>query len=189
MKRILCPLAVLGFVACLPPCLHATLITYTLSQSNCGIPDAWQYHYDILNDTPDTIFSLALYAPGDSPGGHLRQGDIFSIEGLPDGWVHESTSGIWIFESYGDRMGFHDMADDIQPGGRCSFSVSFVSSLAGMPGSQHFDVVRHCLSLPGLFVMEHGVTVPGSAPVPEPASLLVFITGFLGVAGYRLKRK
>ena len=189
MKRILCPLVALGFVMCLPAGLHATIVTYAVSPLNCGIPDAWQYRYDIFNDTPDTICSLTLYIPGDSPEGYARQGDILSVNGLPDGWMHESIGNLWHFESYDDYMGFHDTTDDIQPGGRWSFSVSFVSFLSGMPGSQHFDVVRHCLSMPDLFVAEHGTTVPGSAPVPEPITLLLFISGFLGMAGHRLGRK
>ena len=57
-----------------------------------------------------------------------------------------------------------------------------------LPGNRHFDAVCDCLSAPGTFVAEHGATVSRSAPVPEPASLLIFISAFLGMAGYRFAK-
>lgn len=180
MGKVRRALIAVSFLMCLPFSAHATLITYTVEQLNSAC-DAWQYHYGIFNDTPDTIFSLALHVSGPSPDEYFRQGDISSVEGLPDGWGRESINNMWTFESLDDRNGFHMTDDDIQPGDTWRLSVSFVSYAAGMPGSQQFDVVRHSLSSPDVFTTEHGETIP--APVPEPTSLLVFASGLFFLSG------
>ena len=159
---------------------NATAINYIatdLTDINPG-EDLWQYSYTVSDstfaaDTGFTIyFDLGLYDLLDpSPTAPNGDWDVLAWNpdpSLPDDGAYDAYALV-------DNASLADM-----------FSVSFVWLGGGSgPGSQFFEVYD------GLTwsVLEDGFATAGAAPVPEPATMLLFGTGLAGFAGAGIRKK
>ena len=156
---------------------NATVINYTatdLTDINTG-EDLWQYSYTVSDnafaaDTGFTIyFDLGLYDFLD-PVPTAPNGDWDVLTWNPDPLL----PGDGAYDAYAlfDNASLADM-----------FTVSFVwlGGTSG-PGSQFFEVYYDG---PTWSVLEDGYT----APVPEPATMLLLGTGLAGFVGAGIRKK
>ena len=158
----------------------ATAISYTttnLADINPG-EDLWQYSYSVSDNTfaADTgftvYFDLGLYDFLDPlPTTPNADWDVLTWDpdsSLPDDGAYDAYALV-------DNALLTDM-----------FTVSFVWIGGGTgPGSQYFEVYDGIT----WSVLEDGFTSSGAAPVPEPATMLLFGTGLAGFVGSRIRRK
>ena len=159
---------------------NATAINYTatnLIDVNPG-EDLWQYSYSVSDNTfaADTgftvYFNFGLYDFVDPlPTAPNADWDVLTWDpdsSLPDDGAYDAYALV-------DNASLTDM-----------FTVSFVW-LGGSsgPGSQFFEVYD------GLTwsVLEEGHTDTAAAPVPEPATIMLFGIGIAGFAGFKKKYK
>ena len=159
---------------------NATAISYTatdIADINPG-EDLWQYTYSVSDntftaDTGFTIyFDLGLYDFLDPlPSAPNADWDILTWNpdsSLPDDGAYDAYALV-------DNASITDM-----------FSVNF-AWLGGEtgPGSQYFEVYD------GLTwsVLEDGFTSTVAAPVPEPATMLLFGTGIASLIGSGIRKK
>ena len=155
---------------------NATVINYTatdLTDVNPG-EDLWQYSYIVSDntfaaDTGFTIyFDLGLYDFLDpAPTAPNADWDVLTWDpdpSLPDDGAYDAYALV-------DNASLADI-----------FNVSFVwiGGTSG-PGSQFFEVYD------GLTwsVLEDGATTP----VPEPATMLLLVTGLAGLVGSGMRKK
>ena len=160
---------------------NATAISYIatdLTDVNQG-EDLWQYSYAVSNntfavDTGFTIyFDLGLYDLLDPPPtAPNTDWDILTWDPDP------SLPGDGAFDAYAlvDNASLADI-----------FNVSFVWLVGSSgPGSQFFEVYDDGLTWG---VLESGSTTAGAAPIPEPATMLLFATGLAGFVGAGIRKK
>ena len=160
---------------------NATTINYTatdLTDINPG-EDLWQYSYSVSDNTfaADTgftvYFDLGLYDLLDpSPTVPNADWDVLTWDTDP------SLPGDGAYDAYA-LVDNASLAD--------TFSVSFAWLGGGTgPGSQFFEVYYDG---PSWTILEDGFTTSGAAPVPEPATMLLFGTGLAGLFGSGIKKK
>jgi hypothetical protein len=176
-----------GFLVCLAPLAPATSATIDYTSTSLG-GNAWRYDYTITNDGlapinefsvyfDETAFaSLTLLSTAPSWDSLVLQPDLaLPSRGLFDGLA--LSAGL--------------AAGDVLSG----FSVSFTYLLASAPGSQPFEIIN-----PVTFgVVESGQTrlfVPGNgggggvtSPIPEPATWLLLLPGFIALMAMSAQRR
>ncbi len=158
----------------------ATTITYTATNLTDTTPgeDLWQYSYTVSGYTFDTDFGFAirfdytLYSALEDPPPFVNADwDPIVIQpdpALPDPGTYDALA----------RVDAASLADP--------FTVAFLWLGTGTPGAQPFDVYSFTSGVVEVF--EEGQTTPAAAPVPEPATLLLFGPG-LAALGYARKRR
>jgi hypothetical protein len=168
MKRNFLLAIMIGFIVTMANGVRATTILYDLS--NLG-GTTWEYTYTVTNDSMSSA---------------IEEFTIYFNLGSYDNLAATSSLASW------DQLainpdpslpadGFYDaltLATGIAPGATESgFSVSFDWLVAGIPGSQLFDVFD-----PITFdVVDSGNT----AVIPEPGTFLLLGSGIIGLIGIR----
>lgn len=178
MKRIVIFLSgillVLGMV--LPA--MATTITYKLSDLSGG-----HYRYDYtVNTTLSQPLDFLIYFPdaysSDASNYHLESYVV------PTGWTGEVIQPGSIFGIL--YSGYFEAYNGSIPAGSSlsGFGVDFTYSGSKLLGSQHFEFDNNN----NFKFICNGYTIPASsgAPVPEPATIILFA---LGIAGFGIARK
>ena len=165
MKKVLFLTIMIGILVATVSGVYATTIMYDLS--NLGA-DRWEYTYSVTNNSmSSSIEEFTIYF------------DLGLYENLAVGSTPTEWDAIVIQPDPALGDGFYDalaLVTGIAPGATVSgFSVSFDWLVAGIPGSQLFEVVD-----PITFdILDSGNT----APVPEPATLLLLGSGLIGLIG------
>jgi hypothetical protein len=134
----------------------------------------YEYIYTVVNDTlPIAIDEFTIFFP-------LGLYDNLEVARPMAGWDEITVNPELILGIPID--GFYDalaLVSGVPPGASVSgFSVAFDWLGAGIPGAQRFEVVD-----PATFaVLDSGVT-----GIPEPGSLLLLVSGVLGLASVLLR--
>lgn len=153
---------------------HAIQISYkavNLADTTPG-EDLWQYSYTVGDYSFDmdygfTIyFDYFLYSNLEDPAPYVND-DWDPIVWQPDTAIPDDGAY--------DALALENAASLADP-----FVVSFVWLGSEVPGSQFFEVYD-----PDFNIIRSGET----APVPEPATLLLVGSGLLGLAGLRKRAK
>ena len=157
---------------------QATIINYTVADIGDINPgeDLWEYSYSVSDNTFNmdngfTIyFDLGLYdLLYPAPTAPNTDWDVLTWDPdplLPDDGAYDALALV-------DGASLADV-----------FTINFVWQGAGTPGSQYFEVYD-----PSFNITETGYTTSGSAPIPEPATVVLLGTGIAGLVGYRRKFK
>jgi len=166
MKRILLLTIMIGIFVTMVNGVYATTILYDLSNLG-GL--RWEYTYSVTNDSlSSSIDEFTIYF---NPGLY----DNLIVGNTPADWDPLITQP----DPFLVSDGFYDalaLVTGIAPGATVSgFSVSFDWLVAGIPGSQFFEVVNP----PTFVVLDSGNTTP----VPEPGTLLLLGSGLIGLIG------
>jgi len=158
----------------------ATNITYTavnLSDVTPGV-DLWQYSYAVSGFTFDAdygftvYFDETLYSDLANPSANADW-DPIVLQPVPD----LPAAGVY------DALALNDVASLADP-----FTLEFIWLGIGTPGAQPFEV--YSLDSSGaLTVLEEGQTTAAAAPVPEPATMLLFGPGLAALAYARKRLK
>ena len=153
---------------------HAIQISYetvNLADTTPG-ENLWQYSYTVEDYSFDmdygfTIyFDYLLYSDLEDPAPYVND-DWDPIVWQPDTAIPDDGAY--------DALALEDVASLAD-----SFDVSFVWLGSDVPGSQFFEVYD-----PDFNIIRSGET----APVPEPATLLLVGSGLLGLTGLRKRAK
>lgn len=181
MKRKYLSVLAVGLLAFgLPSLANATAINYIatdLPDVNQG-QDLWQYSYWVSDhtftaDTGFTVyFDLGLYDLLD-PNPIAPNADWNVMTWNPDPSLPDDGAY--------DALALVDNASLANP-----FTVSFVWLGGGIgPGSQSFEVYGYDPSTGNINILETG----NAAPVPEPATILLFGIGSAGLVCRGMKKK
>jgi hypothetical protein len=160
-----------------PVSVGATSITYSVTELDAA-QDTWAYNY-LVGGTAfgvsagytvsgfDVYFDPTLYA--DLDGAPMApSGDWFVFTVPPDPIL--PANGAYTAQAVLDGASLTS-----------PFPISFTWLGVGTPGPQAFDVFD-----PTFLIVEQGTTSLASV-VPEPASMLLFSTGLLGLAWLRTR--
>ena len=160
---------------------YAITISYQvtdLTDTTAG-QDLWQYSYSISGYTFNTgygftiLFDYSLYSGLEDPPPFVN----FDWDPI----VLQPTLALPADGTY-DALALVNNASLADP-----FVVSFVWLGSGTPGPQPFDLY---VNDPDFEILESGRTTPeGTSPIPEPATLLLFGMGLIGLIGIRDKLK
>ena len=177
MKRFVFSIIISVFLLfmCLPVgTSHAINILYQPTDLADSIPgeDLWQYSYTVSDYIFDMDYGFTIYFD------YLLYADLEDPPPVVnDNWgpiVWQPDTAIPDDGAY-DALAWEDTASLADP-----FTVSFVWLGSGTPASQFFDVYE-----PGFITIESG----GTAPIPEPATALLLLSG-IGIFGLdRLRRR
>jgi len=164
MKKALFLTIMIGILFTMVNGVYATTILYDLS--NLG-GKRWEYTYSVTND---------------SLSSSIEEFTIYFNFGLYNNLIVGNTPADWdAIVTQPDSIlgdGFYDafLAEGIASGATVSgFSVSFDWLVAGIPGSQFFEVVNTST----FNFLDSGNTTP----VPEPGTLLLLGSGLIGLIG------
>lgn len=153
--------------------VHATSIIYEATDMIDTTPgqDLWEYAYTVSDYSFDTnygftiFFDYTLYSDlEDSPPFVNTNWDTMVWQpdlSIPDDGVYDALA----------LVNGASLAD--------TFTLGFVWLGSSAPGPQYFEVYDNTWN-----TVESGQT----APVPEPATLLLFGSGLLGLAGFKRVR-
>jgi hypothetical protein len=155
---------------------YAITISYQATDLADTTPgeDLWQYSYSVSGYTFNqdygftVLFDYSLYSKLEDPPP--------SVNADWDPLVLQPDLGLPADGTY-DALALVDNASLAN-----SFTLSFVWLGSGTPGSQPFDVYD-----PDFQIIEEGRTTSGAAAIPEPATLLLLGSGFIGLLGIRKK--
>ena len=174
MKKILMLLLVVILIVGLTQLAYATTILYQatdLADTTVG-EDSWEYTYWVSDYTFNMDYGFTIYF-GYTHCGAL---DPFPLDPNLDWNVITWDPDLNIPDDGAfDALALVDGASLADP-----FTVSFVWLGTGTPGAQYFEVYDDLWN-----TVESGQT----APVPEPATLLLMGTGLVGLAGIRRRMK
>lgn len=158
---------------------YSTTISYQVTDQADTTPgqDLWQYSYSISGYTFNTgygftvLFDYSLYSNLEDPPPFVNS-DWSPLVLQPD--LSLTADGTY------DALALADNASLADP-----FTVSFVWLGIGTPGPQSFDVYD-----PDFEIIESGrTTLAGPAQIPEPATLLLLVSGLAGLIGIRKNQK
>jgi hypothetical protein len=158
-----------------PDRVNATSILYSVTELNAA-QNLWEYNYSVGGASFgissgyaasgfDVYFDPTLYANLDTAP-VAPNGDWFVFTVQPDATL--AADGAYTAQAVADSASITS-----------AFSISFTWQGAGTPGPQPFDVFD-----PNFLIVQQGFTSQASA-VPEPASILLFSGGMLGLTWLR----
>ena len=166
----------LALITLCPTTSHAGSITYEATNLADVTPgeDLWQYRYVLSGFTFGLHFGFDVFFP-------LSDGYLFGdIKNTPPSNTEWDTIALQPDPALPDDGRYDALALVANASLADAFIVDFIWRGTGIPGSQPFEIFGDTFT-----VIDEGRTVPagGTTPIPEPATLLLLVSG-IAILGY-----